>query len=100
MERIRIPTPPRPPGTVERAFQIARAGECREMGELVRILKAERQEAVEEHLAGQSIRRDLRRAWEAALAGKSAAPIESPAAAAASGPIPTSHPRPDGPIAT
>jgi hypothetical protein len=35
------------------------------MSELVKMLKAERHESVEEHLAGQSIRRDLRRAWEA-----------------------------------
>ena len=59
------PSPARRRGTVERAFEIARAGGCSGMSELVQMLKAERHEAVEEHLAGQSIRRDLRRAWEA-----------------------------------
>lgn len=51
-------------GTVERAFEIARAGRCHGMTDLVKMLKAERHEAVDEHLAGQSIRRELRRAWE------------------------------------
>jgi hypothetical protein len=51
-------------GTVERAFEIARAGGCQGMTDLVKKLKAERHEAVDEHLAGQSIRRELRRAWE------------------------------------
>jgi hypothetical protein len=64
MECIQLPTQPRRLGTVERAFQIARAGGCQGMSELVKMLKAERHEAVEEHLAGQSIRRELRRAWE------------------------------------
>ena len=52
-------------GTVERAFQLAGPGQCREIGEIARRLKAERYERVEEHLAGRSIRNDLRRAWEA-----------------------------------
>ena len=56
--------PARRPGTVERAFQIARLGGCGGMSDLVRILKGEKFEKVDEHLAGQSIRRDLRRAWE------------------------------------
>ena len=66
--------PPNRPGTVERAFQIARAGGCGGMSDLVRILKGEKFEKVDEHLAGQSIRRDLRRAWETvALADAAAA---------------------------
>ncbi len=69
MELIQLHAPlARRPGTVERAFQIARAGRCGGMSELARMLKAERHEAVDEHLAGQSIRRDLRRAWEAVQA--------------------------------
>ncbi|HMJ94054.1 MAG TPA: hypothetical protein VK472_08145 [Allosphingosinicella sp.] len=60
-------------GTVERAFQIARSGSCGGMSELVQMLKGERFEAVDEHLSGQSIRRDLRRAWESAGAADSAA---------------------------
>ena len=57
--------PARRLGTVERAFQIARAGGCGGMSELAQILKGERFEKVDEHLAGQSIRRELRQAWEA-----------------------------------
>ena len=38
------------------------------MSDIARILKGERFGAVDEHLAGQSIRRDLRRAWEAVSA--------------------------------
>jgi hypothetical protein len=56
---------PRRSGTVERAFEIVRAGGCEGMSELVKMLKAEKHEAVDEHLGGQSIRRDLRRAWKA-----------------------------------
>ena len=61
--------PARRPGTVERAFEIARAGGCDGMSDIVRQLKDERFEKVEEHLAGQSIRRDLRRAQDAGRLG-------------------------------
>ena len=57
---------PSRPSTVERAFQLARSGGCRNMIEIVATLKRERHEAVDAHLAGASIRRDLRRLWEAA----------------------------------
>jgi hypothetical protein len=67
MERAQLSNAlPRRSGTVERAFEIVRAGGCEGMSELVKMLKAERHEAVDEHLGGQSIRRDLRRAWKAA----------------------------------
>ena len=70
MDRIMPePAPARRPGTVERAFEIARSGGCDGMSDIVRQLKDERFEKVEEHLAGQSIRRDLRRASEAARPG-------------------------------
>jgi len=64
-------TPVRPsdlirPSTVERAFELARFGGCRTVADIVAILKSERHESVEAHLAGPSIRRDLRRVWEAA----------------------------------
>ncbi len=50
------------PGTVERAFQLAQSADCRAIGDIVATLKRERHEAVEAHLAGASIRKDLRRA--------------------------------------
>ena len=50
-------------GTVERAFQLADQGGFRGIGEIARRLKDERYECVAEHLAGRSIRNDLRRAW-------------------------------------
>jgi hypothetical protein len=66
MEPVRHEAAPeRRLGTVERAFQIARAGGCGGMSELTQILKGERFEKVDEHLAGYSIRRELRQAWEA-----------------------------------
>lgn len=54
------------PSTVERAFELARLGGCRTLPEIVAILKGERHDCVDAHLAGPSIRRDLRRTWEAA----------------------------------
>ncbi len=52
--------------TVERAFDLARSGDCRNLPDLVAALKRERHEAVEAHLAGPSIRRDLKKLWQAA----------------------------------
>jgi hypothetical protein len=46
--------------TVERAYELARSGSCRTIEEIARQLKSERQEAVDAHLGGSSIRRDLR----------------------------------------
>lgn len=54
------------PTTVERAFELARSGTLRGVAEIAAALKRERHESVEAHLAGPSIRRDLRRLWEAA----------------------------------
>ena len=54
------------PTTVERAFELARSGSCRTVPEIAAVLKREWHDAVDAHLAGQSIRRDLRRAWESA----------------------------------
>lgn len=54
------------PTTVERAFDLARLGGCRTLPDIAAILKGEHHDSVDAHLAGPSIRRDLRRLWEAA----------------------------------
>lgn len=41
---------------VERAFQLAREGKCRDLPDLERRLKREGYSAVSQHLAGRSIR--------------------------------------------
>ena len=62
---IGAPLPSRPT-TVERAFELARSGRCPGLPAIAATLKRERHDSVEAHLAGPSIRKDLRRAWEAA----------------------------------
>jgi hypothetical protein len=57
---------PQRPSTVERAFELARSGACDSLPAIVAVLKGERHESVDAHLAGPSIRKDLRRIWEAA----------------------------------
>jgi hypothetical protein len=57
---------PARPTTVERAFQLARSGACANLPAIAATLKGERHEAVDAHLAGPSIRKDLKRLWEAA----------------------------------
>jgi hypothetical protein len=52
------------PTTLERAFELARLGAYESLPELAAMLKSERHEAVDAHLAGPSIRRDLRRSWQ------------------------------------
>jgi len=54
------------PTTVERAFELARSGACDNLPAIAATLKGERHEAVDAHLAGPSIRKDLKRIWEAA----------------------------------
>jgi hypothetical protein len=56
---------PNRPTTVERAFELARSGDCGNLPAITAALKGERHESVDAHLAGPSIRKDLRRAWEA-----------------------------------
>ena len=56
------PAPLRPLSTVERAFELARTGGCRTIEELADQLKSEHLEAVDAHLFGSSIRKDLRQA--------------------------------------
>jgi hypothetical protein len=48
--------------TVERAFELARAGSCRTIEEIAAQLKLENLEAVDAHLFGSSIRKELRQA--------------------------------------
>ena len=52
--------------TVERAFELSRLGAYENLRHLILILKAEHHESVEAHLAGPSIRRELRRLRESA----------------------------------
>lgn len=54
------------PSTVERAFELARSGTCANVPAIAAALKGERHEAVDAHLAGPSIRKDLKRVWEEA----------------------------------
>jgi hypothetical protein len=55
-----------PLGTIERAYELARSGSCRKLTDVVATLKRERYDSVDAHLAGASIRQELRRLWEAA----------------------------------
>jgi hypothetical protein len=45
--------------TIKRAFELARSGECQSIQELKKRLSSERHSAVEQHLAGLSIRKQL-----------------------------------------
>jgi hypothetical protein len=56
---------PSRPTTVERAFELARLGAYTSVPELAAILKREWHESVDAHLAGPSIREDLRRLLKA-----------------------------------
>lgn len=55
-------SPGRRLSTVERAFELARSGNCRSIEEIVRRLKQEQMDQVDAHLGGSSIRKDLRQA--------------------------------------
>ncbi|MBA3677243.1 MAG: hypothetical protein H0W74_07545 [Sphingosinicella sp.] len=59
------------PSTIERAFELARSGSCHNVQEIALKLKRERHDSVEAHLAGQSIRRELRLLCQEARAGTS-----------------------------
>jgi tRNA G26 N,N-dimethylase Trm1 len=61
---------PRQPTTIERAYQMARSGECRSLEEIAIGLRREGYEAVAAHLAGASIRRDLRQICAQAAKGR------------------------------
>ena len=45
--------------TIERAFELARGGQCRSVDDVRRKLKAENHEAVDSHLSGGTIKRQL-----------------------------------------
>jgi len=53
---------PRRLSTIERAFELARAGSCRTIEEIVRQLRQEQMDQVDAHLGGSSIRKELRQA--------------------------------------
>lgn len=53
-------------GTLERAFALARSGECASVGEIRMRLKKERCDSVEAHLSGPSISKQLRALCDAA----------------------------------
>jgi hypothetical protein len=55
-----------PPSTLERAFELARSGECASTAEIRLRLKRERCDSVDAHLQGPSINRQLRLLCEAA----------------------------------
>lgn len=47
-------------GTVERALEIAREGNLRTITDIKRKLASERHEAIEDHLSGAAIKRQLK----------------------------------------
>ena len=55
---------------LERAFQLARGGEARAIDEVARKLKAEGYSQVDSHLAGPSLRKQLKSAMVAAQRGE------------------------------
>ena len=55
--------------TIERAYELARSGRCHSVAEVSSRLKQERYDSVEAHLAGPSIRRELRRLCSEASRG-------------------------------
>jgi hypothetical protein len=72
---------------LERAFELAAAGDCRTVSELEKRLKREGYSAVEAHLGGSSIRKQLRGLLAAgresrAEATPQAAPVPVPVPAA------------------
>ena len=57
--------------TLERAFALARSGTCANIDEIRLTLKRERFDQIDAHLAGHSIKRQLRALCEAARASES-----------------------------
>lgn len=55
------------PSTLERAFELARSGECASTAEIRLRLKKERHDQVEAHLQGPSITRQLRALCNASM---------------------------------
>ena len=61
-----------PQSTLERAFELARSGECASTSEIRQRLKRERYDSVEAHLQGPSITRQLRLLCEQARRSEAA----------------------------
>lgn len=53
---------------LERAFALAKSGECTSIDDIRRKLKSERYESIDQHLAGPSIKRQLNQLCLAAKA--------------------------------
>jgi len=73
-------------GTIERAYQLARVGSCRSVDDIVRQLTAEKYESPQAHLAGKSLRMELRRLIKSrrdSTAGGSTEPESGPSSATA-----------------
>lgn len=68
LERAMTDEPLRQLSTVERAYQLARSGACRNVEDIRRRLTSERYESVQAHLSGASIKRDLLALCKAAIA--------------------------------
>jgi hypothetical protein len=56
------------PGTVERAYELARSGSCTGVGDIRQHLAQEGHDSVQQHLSGPSLRRELARLCKAARA--------------------------------
>lgn len=54
------------PSILERAFQLARGGQCRSVNDIRQALKSERFDQVEAHLSGGAIKKQLQLAMAAA----------------------------------
>lgn len=53
--------------TVERAFELARGGQCRSIADVRRKLSSERYDAVDAHLGGPAIKKQLQTAIDVAI---------------------------------
>ncbi|HEX8194529.1 MAG TPA: hypothetical protein VF552_16700 [Allosphingosinicella sp.] len=79
MEMIRA-SAPRRLSILERAYDLARSGACRSVEEIAKKLKQEQYEAVDTHLGGASLRKELRKICAEARATRLAAEPTIPAA--------------------
>jgi uncharacterized tellurite resistance protein B-like protein len=79
MDVIRIESPRRL-SILERAYELAGSGACRSVEELAKRLKQEQYEAVDTHLGGSSLRKELRRICAETRAARLAAEPPPPAA--------------------
>jgi hypothetical protein len=60
------------PTTLERAFALARSGECANVNDIRQRLRSERYDQVDAHLAGPAIARQLRQICETSRQARSA----------------------------